>query len=340
MMGNTIVPGRQASAGANISQPLFRKGFFASRAAGRSAYESAGATLARAREELAHDVALVFIDVVRTRSLLETSRGAVVRTQAQYEHAVARVKGGNALKSAELLAQVDVKRAERQVVSAQLEIGRAEAAFRRLVGRTPPRLAPPPLPAIPPPPQGLEAAKRRDDLQALHLQVRSAEEEQDAAAGRRWWPRLDLEASVQYVRPDPTGVDYDWRVIGLLTIPILQSGRELTEVALRENNVRIAQLQLEQQRKLVVEEVEAGALAVASTAQSEDLANKQLTTAQEHYKLVDKGFRLGAITFLEVTVAQSALAEAERAFEIARIERVRAVYDYMFAIGAIDLEAP
>jgi outer membrane protein len=321
-------------------QPLFRKGFFASRDAERFAYKSANATLSRERERLARDVAFVFIDVLRTRSIVVLSQGAVKRTTTQYEYIVARVKAGNTLKTAELLADIDVKRAQRQLITAQRDVGVAEANFTQLVGRAPPAVLEMPPQAAPPAlTNGLEVAKKRDDLFALELRVREAEARTEAAEGLRFWPTLDLTGGATFFVPEVQDLTYRWQVLGVLTIPLLQSGAEANEIALRENATRIAKLQVEQQRKLTTAEVQAAWVVVETATAAQDVGEKQLKAATDHYALVDKQFRLGAITFLEVTNATNALAEAELALEIARMERVRAIYDYMFVTGAIDLAA-
>lgn len=334
-----LVPGQQVIYGARIAQPLFRKGFLSSRAAGKHGHESAVANLQRAREQLARDVAEAFIAVLRSRKLVELARAAVTRTTATAEHATNRVKAGSALKSAELLALVDVRRAELQAITAQRDVDAAGVAFQRLVGRPPPpELELPKIPAVTGKQAAEEVAKRRKDVIARRSSLQAAQSEQEAAEGRRWWPRLDLQASLQYTQPDVLGRSYDWLVLGVLTVPLLQGGHELTDVRLRENAARIAGLELEQQRKVAVEEIEIAAIQVESATQSEAGAKKQLEAASEHYKLVDKQFRLGAITFLEVTNAQSVLVEAENAYEVARVDQIRAVYDYQFAIGALDLD--
>jgi outer membrane protein len=336
-MEQVLTPGEQLIYGARVAQPLFRRGFLASRAAGKYGHDSANATLERAREQLARDVAEVFIAVLRSRKLLELARASVVRTKAQAEHAVNRVKAGSALKSAELLAMVDVRRSELQAITGQRDVDAAGVAFQRLTGREPPpELELPTMPAVAEKQAAAAIAKRRNDVVSRQASVQAARSEQEAAEGRRWWPRLDLQASVQFTQPQVFGRSVDWFVIGLLTVPLLQSGREHTDVALRENAARIAGLELEQQQKIAVEEIELAAILVASAAEGELGAKKQLDAASEHYKLVDKQFRLGAITFLEVTNAQSLLVEAENAYEVARVDKVRALFDYQFATGALD----
>ena len=76
---------------------------------------------------------------------------------------------------------------------------------------------------------------------------------------------------------------------------------------------------------------------VTKDKQALAIAEKELAGAQEHYKLITLQYKAGAITFLEVTNSQSVLTEAENASVLARIDRVSAAYDYLAAIGALDL---
>ena len=333
-----LTPGEQLSVGAELVQPVFRRGFFASRRAGRRAVQATAALEGRERQALARDVAEVFIGVLRSRKLVDQARTAVTRANAQSQYTQGRVKAGGALKSAELLALLDVRRAERQEVAARGELGLAEAAFKRLVGvDAPAQLEVPAIPTLPAGGRGTALAAQRLDVKALELRVAEAQADQAAAEGRRWWPRLDVVASVTYSEPAVLDRTTNWRVLGVLTIPLLQSGRELTDITLREHAARSASLELVEQREVATEEVQLAAVRVETAAKATELASMQLETAREHYKLVDKQFRLGAITFLEVTNAQAVLVEAENAFEVASMDRLQAAFDYLFAIGALEL---
>jgi outer membrane protein, adhesin transport system len=337
MGASAFSPGGQFEGSVVLRQPLFRKGFFASVDAERHAYASANATLARDRERVARDVAQVFISVLRGRAVVELSKGGVKRTTGVFDYAVNRVKAGNMLKTAELLADIDVKRAQRQLVGAERDLAIAEANFKRVVGRAPPAVLALPKPAPPPPTAAIEVAKKREDIQALELSIRESNALADAARGTRFWPQLDLQAGASYFAPDLGGRTMGWQVLGVLTIPLLQSGREANEIALRENAAHVAQLQLDFQRKLLGAEVESAWAVVETATTTLELVEKQLKIATDHYALVDKQFRLGAITFLEVTNGIRALAEAELAIELARMDRLQAIYEYLFVIGAIDL---
>jgi len=339
VVGMTVfAPGQQLVGNITFAQPVFRRGFFDSRAAGKYGHASAAALLHRERELLARDVAAVFIDVLKFRQLLELAQTSVTRTKSQYTFAVARVKAGQALKNAELLAEIDVKRAELQEVNARRDAASAEVAFTRLVGKPPPaQLEFPAMPTIPNDKRARDLAARRADLQALVMKVQWSRAEEEAAAGRRLWPRLDVTANLQYVDPEVFGNHVDWQVAGVLTIPLLQGGREYTELSRRENATHAASLELERSRKLVVEELDVAAAQIAAATRAAELAKEQLDAAKEHYALVDKQVRLGAITFLEVANAQAVLVEAENTQEVATMDKLRATYDYLYAIGEIDL---
>ena len=337
-------PGQTVIGAATLSQPLYRRGFFDSRAAGKANYDSAAAAYKRQRQTLAHDVAAAFIEVLKARRLKDLAISAFTRAKSEHDFAGARVKAGQALKNAELLALVDLKRAELQQLNAQRAADAAAITFQRLVGRPPAaELEMPTVPAMPDPKQANDLAKRRPDLQALELNIEAAKNEHEAALGRRWWPRLDLDATALYqipaIGPANDRKHFDYQVLGVLTIPIIQTGHEFTDISLRENEVHIAELELTQQGKIANEETGLAVLQMTSAAQAVDIAKLELDAAKEHYTLVDKQVRLGAITFLEVANAQAVLVEAENAFEVANMDRLRASYDYLFAIGALDLDA-
>ena len=336
--GNLLRPGQQRIGAVTFAQPLFRRGFFDSRAAGKYGHASATAQLRRERELLARDVAAAFIDVLKFRQLLELAQASVTRAKSQYTFAVARVKAGQALKNAELLGEIDVKRAELQEIGAKRDLTTAELAFTRIVGKAPPaQLAVPTLPPIPDATRARDLVARRPDLEALGLKVREAHSEEEAAAGRRLWPRLDVTAQVQFLDPEVLGNKVDWEVVGVLSFPLLQGGREYTELSRRENATHVATLELERNRKVVVEQLDVAAAEIAASTRAAELAKDQVDAAREHYTLVDKQVRLGAITFLEVANAQAVLVEAENAYEVATMDKLRATYDYLYATGALDL---
>jgi outer membrane protein len=350
--GDSIVGTTQPHAFAvgslDVTQPLFRRGYFATRDAGRYGIESAELMAARAREDLARDVVRVYIASVRARKLRDLAVAQVDRTKATVDYLTQLKKAGAALRSAELLAQLDLKRAQRAVVEAERDVGIADASFRRLVGVMPPaQLELPDAPSLPADVAGQELVKGRKDIKALDLEVQASRADEVAAAGQRWWPRLDLVGNVQAgilfdsefqaLLKNENAYGYTWAVSGVLTIPLYQKGATEVQIERAENQTRIAERTRELQAKVATEEAQAAAAQVAGTEQALAIAEKELAGAQEHYKLITLQYKAGAITFLEVTNSQSVLTEAENASVLARIDRVSAAYDYLAAIGALDL---
>jgi outer membrane protein TolC len=332
----------QASVGqAAIDQPLFRRDIGANVESAARSEESADASYERARQQLMHDVAAVCILVVRTRTLLGLAKDAVDRAAAQDQLAVARVKAGQSLRNAQLLADIDLARAQREEVAAEQDVSTADIDFQRLVGRpAPEQLVLPPIPDVADVEHGLDVAMHRTDLVALQLAADSARVALRGSQQRRLWPLLDLHAQMQYLDPAAFGVQsWNWQVVGTLTIPFFQNGTEYINIEQHETAIDIADLQTEQQRKLVVEQVKDASLQMASTVRETEFASKQREAARENYKLVDKQARLGAVTPLDVTNAQAVLTEAEQAFEVAQMDRMLAVYEYLFATGVLDLGA-
>lgn len=342
----TPQPNRFTTGAIDVAQPLFRRGYFSARDAGRYGIESAELMAVRAREELSRDVVRVYIASVRARKLRDLAVAQVERTKATVDYLTQLKKAGAALRSAELLAQLDLKRAQRGVVDAEREVGVADATFRRVVGVMPPaQLDLPEVPELPADAAGQELVKGRKDIKALDLEVQASHADEVAAAGQRWWPRLDLVANAQagYLIgfDDDTTLNGEtgltWSVSGVLTIPIYQKGVDTVHLERAQNQTRIAERTRELQAKIATEEAQAAAAQVAGTEQALAIAEKELAGAQEHYKLITLQYKAGAITFLEVTNSQSVLTEAENASVRAKIDRVSAAYDYLAAIGALDL---
>ena len=334
-----IQNGRELGVEGRLAQPLFRRGALSSLRAGEYGIEAARDTSLREQETLARDVASAFIGVLRTRKLIELAKVAMARAQEQYDQAAARAKSGNALRNPELQARVDLKRAAQQAVNAKRDALVADALFLRLVGSAPPaQLVLPAEPTLPPVDQALVQARKRADVRSLETRFAEASTSAEAAQASRWWPRADVVGTIQYFTPSFGGRNYEWNVLGTLTIPVFEANQH-TVVATRNNETRLAELEYQAQLRIVDEEVAAAAAQVTGSQEAETLAAEQLEAARDLYKLVDKQFKLGAVTYLEITNAQAVLVEAENTYEVSRMARVAAIYDYLYAIGTLDLAA-
>ena len=343
MMGQetrtVIQTAQQNAVEGKVTQPLFRRGVFSSLEAADRGIEAAREAIIREQETLARDVASAFIGVLRTRKLIELAKVATQRAKEQLDQATARAKSGNALKNPELQARVDLKRAAQQTVTAKRDAIVADALFTRLVGVAPPaQLVMPAEPSLPALDGALAQVRKRADVRSLERRVDQARVYEESANAARWWPRADVVGTVQYLYPKQFDRSFEWSVLGTLTIPLFEADQH-TLVATRSNETRLAALEVEAQLRLVDEEVVAAAAQVTGSQEVEKLAVEQLEAARELYKLVDKQFKLGAVTYLEITNASAVLVEAENTFEVSRIDRIASIYDYLYVIGTLDLAA-
>jgi outer membrane protein len=336
--GGGTTPLGELQIGGTLSQPLFRRSFFDARQAGKLGHQRAQETLTRGRETLMRDVVAVYITVLLTRQQIEVARAGVKRAEGSKQNASSRFKAGGALKTAELLAGLDLRRAQIQLVGAEQSAKSAATSFQTLIGEAPPAVL-----SLPPTPQPLaldEAVRRVDDradLRALKTAVLEAKARADAARGRRWWPLLDLEASGFVFHPE-VFTRTDWSVAGVITFPLFSTGAEHIAVQVEEIRATNAGLELARQAELAVDQVRQAWVRVEGADRAASLAEAQVKEAAENYQLVETQFRLGAVTFLDVANAQAVLTEADSIRVAAVYERELARYELLFAAGALALE--
>ncbi|HEY4058503.1 MAG TPA: TolC family protein [Kofleriaceae bacterium] len=322
---------------AKVSQPLFRRGEFTLLEGNDEGIAAAHAALLREQQTLMRDVATAFIDVIRTRKLVALAELDATRAKGQLDAAIARAKSGNALRNAEMQARVDVKRAEQRTVASRRDVVVAEATFFRLVGDGAPKeLAIPPEPALPSSDASFAQAQERPDLVELRHREEQARANADAASQKRWWPRADVTGQLDYYTPASFTHNLEWIVLGTITIPVFEANQH-TDALARANDLHIAELQREYQLRVVSEDVASAIAQVIGSQDAAKLADEQLAAAKDLYALVDKQFKLGAVTYIESTNAQTVLVEAENTYEVSNMDRIAAIYQYLYATGAIDL---
>lgn len=329
--------GQQFRASGLLVQPLFRKGFLSDRAAASLGVEAAQADAARARQRLMLDVAGAFIGLLRARQQVQLAQGSVRRAAAQVEASTGRVKAGGALKTALLQANIDLRRAQIQLVAAQRDARQLSASFERHVGiGAPAQLTLPSTPSVPAPGDAFRAARDRTDLVALRRRMRQSLEQEGQVRGRGVWPTLDAQASAGYFYPADLA-PFSWRATLVLGLPLFLGGSEYTRVRQQQIQTEIFRLQAEQLARDIAEEVSRTLAAYQAADEAAKLLEQQVRDAQENYALVGAQFKLGAVTFLEVTNAQSALTEAENLRLVAIYDREGAAYQALYATGTLGL---
>lgn len=326
--------------------PIFRRSVFDARRAAKLGVEGADALLVRARQQLMIDVATAFIGVLQARQQVTISQNALNRADAQAQVVTGQLRAGGALKTAELLAQLDVRRAQAQLVASQGVLRQHESSFERLVGV--------PAPAhldLPPTPMkdayvdlDRTGPVRRPDLRALHLATDQARATVTYLQNKIFWPILDLNLYAGYVHvanTSPTATtDLSYPIYGLtgaVTVPLFQTGDEWLQVRLQRQRVSLAVDQESLLRRQIDDDVRQALARIETANRAIDVANEQVKIALQNYQQVTTVYKLGRATALEVTTALNFVSEAETSRLQAAYERELATYTLLFSEGKIDL---
>jgi outer membrane protein TolC len=328
-----------ATASARITQPLFRRGYFAAHDAASKGIEAAQAVHQRSAAVVALETATVYLAVLRSRELVRIANDSVARADAQLSVTRARLKAGGALKTAEQLAAIEVERAKLTVVNAMREQQAQAVLFEQLTGKKPPdQLAPAEAKDVPTIDQCVARAADHGDVKALRLFTEQSRLREEAARGRRW-PTVDLQAGFDYFSYlFPIGDNvYAWNARLLLTIPVFQGGAERTDVEQQQARTELSVLRSKLREKEVTTEMRRAAIDLATAESLVTVAQNQATIALEHYNLITAQFKVGAVTFLDVANAQGVLTAADDQKIRTLFERELSKYKVLYACDKLKL---
>jgi outer membrane protein TolC len=287
-------------------------------------YRSARETV-RSSEYLAKDARDLVVLAVAGQYLEVIAAQARVRSaQAQLETANALYEQTSQMKSAGLVAQIDVNRSQVQALtqkqrltSLQNNLAKLKIGLARSIG-----LAPTDqyditddVPFSPAPQLALEDAlkqafQQRSDLKAAQAQVRAAERERAAARGERL-PSVAVNADYGVIGTTPSQSHGTFSVTGTLRIPLWQGGR--TEGDIEQAGAALAQrrAELEDVKSQIEAEVRNDYLDLLASASQVEVAGKNLETGKQTLELSRQRLQAGIATEVEVVQAQDGVASAE-----------------------------
>jgi outer membrane protein TolC len=157
-------------------------------------------------------------------------------------------------------------------------------------------------------------------------ELRVAQAERKAAIGE-WAPSVSAFGDYGASGLKPDQVDLPTRSIGIrLDVPIFNGGRTRSEVQAASSRVRQAEMQLADLRQAVEKDVRQALDNLATREEQMRAAQKNLDLAQRELSLAQDRFRNGVTDNIEVTTAQTELADARQGavsslaqFNIARL---------------------
>ncbi len=300
---------------------------------------SAGLRAARLSYQDARDIVVLAVAGLYLQAVAGDAR--VVAAQAQFNTAQALYQRAVNLKTAGVVAGIDVLRAQVQMQAQQQRvifyrnefekqkldlaraIGLATGQEFRIVEKLPETTTPPLILE-----QALAQAYRgRADYQSVLAAVNSAELSKKAAQAQRY-PAVALDANYGAIGRRPTQSHGTFAVTGSLAIPVFEGGRISADVLQADALLAQRRAEADDLRAAIYYQVRTAFLDLSASAEqvavaksSVQLAARQLTQSQDR-------FSAGVANNIEVVQAQEAVATADENY-------IASLYQYDFAKASL-----
>ena len=151
-----------------------------------------------------------------------------------------------------------------------------------------------------------------------------------------YYPGLSLSANynwwdVQFPEKKRDITEFDSYSFGLnLSMNIFNGFQTKAGVNSAKAEVVAAEADLEQAKRQVTLDVKKALLELEKAAENIEVTGENVISAEEDYRLASERYRIGAGTLLDQNTAQTSLTRA-------RVNRIRAIYDYKYAGAVLDL---
>jgi outer membrane protein len=330
-----------ASVGAQLQQNVFNGFQTANRTRQAEAQVFASRETLRVIEQtVLLDAATVYMNVLRDTAVLELQRRNVEVIQEQLRQTRDRFNVGEVTRTDVAQAESRVAAAQSQFLTAQANLTTSRAAYRRVIGIDPGRLANG-TPVDRFSPRSLDLAVAQG--QAENPSVSAAEFGVDVAQLQvrvnegSLYPTVTVTGSVQqsWHPSDSVQNQMNASVVGQLTVPIYQGGAEYSLIRQAKETVGQRRLELAQNRDQArANVVQSWGQLDAAKAQI-DATRSQVTAAEIALNGVREEARVGQRTTLDVLNAQQALVNARVSIVTAQHDRVVASYSVLSAIGRL-----
>ena len=174
-----------------------------------------------------------------------------------------------------------------------------------------------------------EALTHRQDLRAQAAAVEVARERKNQVLAR-YFPSINTQWN--YPRLDtPTFANRDkfWVLTLNFQVPLFDGGVRELDLQEQDENLSQAELQLSQLKKNVGIEVRQAFLNVETLEATLETLKKEVSLAQENYRITSKQYGVGLATSLDVNTALNTLNQV-------RTQLIDQTYAYQVALLALD----
>lgn len=331
---------RPLSGAVTLSQNLFAGGRTVNATDQAEASVRAGrATLESVEQTTLLNAVRAYMDVIRDQSVVELNKNNVQVLKRQLEATTDRFRVGELTRTDTAQAEARLSQARSNLTAAEAQLAASRSFYERVVGQMPGTLERPA--SIAGLPQSEEDARRIAEQNNPTLRAaRHGEEASRSAinvAKGALLPTFDVQAQYRYGR-DPSSAIRDVEessILGVLTIPLYQSGVEYSQV--REAKERNNQSRMQVMAALrEVDEAVRNAWEILRASQSSIVSTTQQVRASEiALEGVKQESEVGARTTLDVLNAEQEYLNARVALVSAERDLAVAEYGLLAGMGLL-----
>jgi outer membrane protein TolC len=242
-------------------------------------------------------------------------------------------------------ARFVVLRAEAELASVQQLLNTAESTFEQREGQLKavlglswesrfdyPQASPPPLAPVSLADSLEEARSQRPDLVATRLAIEEGDHRLLASLAE-YSPRLSLAAMVEGMGASGMPWNQGYSVGLSLSFPLYDGGQRAAQSEAARLEVEMSKTRLTQLELNLEQEVTVARSGLLQALRNSDLAELELSKAQEELRISRLRFELGRAIYLEVLDSLALLSRARSNRLNAQFEAQRRQADYFYALG-------
>ncbi|MCF4152686.1 TolC family protein [Dethiosulfovibrio sp. F2B] len=304
------------------------------------AFSGVEAQSVRTGQSVENGVKKAYYDLQRYRAKLTVAQESLELAREHLSQVESFYKYGVVAKDQVLRVQVDVSDGKLNVIKAENAVDVGWRALERAVGTTlrDEFLLPEPETSVSdrsvPEDPVASAMVHRPELASLEYSRRSALSLARAAAGSRG-PQVALQGQLQNVDDSffPGGND-DWKVTLSATWAFYDGGASVAQERQAKASAQELLYSIEDLKKQIVLEISSGKLNIESALQRIEVAQDQVASAEEDYRMALKRYTANVGTNIDVLDARVALSNARTQLVDAVYDTYTARSDLEYAMGA------
>ncbi len=331
------------SASVRLSQPLYRGGRTVNGVAQAEAnVEAARQVLRQTEQGVLQSTVRAYMDVLRDEAVVDLNQANLDRLRRQLDATRDRFEVGELTRTDVAQAEARVSGAISSLVAAQGVLESSRATFRRVVGLEPVNLSR--VPALGALPEDVEEARRigLEENPLVRQAIRSEEASRAAVevANGVILPSVKLTSALSRGYDTSSFNDRldSASVTATVTVPLYQSGSEYSAVRQAKQTNSQRRIDIETQRRAVVESV-TQAWAALNSATEQIRANvDQVRAAEVALDGVQQEAEVGVRTVLDVLDAEQELLNAQVALVRSERDEFVAGFDLRVALGRLSVE--